>query len=68
MSDWKVVRAPTPMSVTRAVLAVGTCGLSELAATDNYTVQHRDTGETREVHAHSRDDLGEKISRGEFEE
>ncbi|MBI2173066.1 MAG: hypothetical protein HYT73_02520 [Candidatus Aenigmarchaeota archaeon] len=31
-----------------------------------YTVQHEESGETRQVVARDEDELGEKISRGEF--
>jgi len=67
MSKWKITDEPTPFTLGRVLVGVATAGVSEvLLARDTYRVENTETGETREVDASSRHELGEKINRGEF--
>lgn len=62
MSKWKIVDVnPSVLDLYAGLLSFG-------LGREKYVVEHEDTGEQRIVYAEDEADLGEKISRGEFEE
>lgn len=65
MSDWEIKKKRSD-SFEHAVGTILTGGLINLVPGETYTVENPETGETREVVADDEEELGEKISRGEF--
>jgi len=66
MSDWKI-KGSTVTNSEMARFAV-TGGLSTILGPPekHYSVENKESGETRRVTAHSAGEVGRKIARGEF--
>lgn len=63
--DWEV-KGKASGGIGDIVVTVLTCGLASLLP-DTYVVENKETGERKEVTASNEKELGEKISRGEFD-
>jgi hypothetical protein len=65
MGHWKIIHQESGV-VGDAVAQIASLG--QMSGPITFTIENEDTGETREVTAWDRDEIGERIAAGEFDD